>query len=113
MAERKAEEKKKLAEENAILEAEELRKFKIRMAEEQAKQLAILEAKANGEDPPQEPSSSSSSSSSSSNSAPPAPSVGGRSRRGRGGGAKVDYVALAAKLNAEKIMREKKAAKRT
>lgn len=96
VAARIAEEQKKLAEARAIIEEKELEELRARLAEEQAKQLAILEAEANGESLPVAEEEV----------VPPAPvapvaAEGGRSRR-RGGGAKVDYVALAAKMEAEK-----------
>ena len=110
VAARIEEEQRKLAEARAILEEKELEELRARLAEEEAKQLAILEAEASGmpmveeEEVPPAPEASSTSSSSSSSS-----TEGGRRRRGSA--AKVDYVALAAKMNAEKIMREKQAAK--
>jgi hypothetical protein len=109
VAARIEEEQRKLAEARAILEEKELEELRARLAEEEAKQLAILEAEASGmpmveeEEVPPAPEASSTSSSSSSS------TDGGRRRRGSA--AKVDYVALAAKMNAEKIMREKQAAK--
>ena len=111
VAARIEEEQRKLAEARAILEEKELEELRARLAEEEAKQLAILEAEASGmpmveeEEVPPAPEASSTSSSSSSSSS----TDGGRRRRGSA--AKVDYVALAAKMNAEKIMREKQAAK--
>ena len=109
----RAAEAKRVAEElRNQIEEKELEELRARMAKEEQRQLAILEAEANGQAPPAAPSSPSpassppSSSSSSSSSSSEAPAEGGRSRRGRG--SKVDYVALAARIAAEKKMAEKK-----
>jgi hypothetical protein len=103
----RAEEKRKAEEQRAAIEELELQELKKRLAEEELRQTAILEAEANGDTPPPAAASSSSSSSSSSSAHVEAPAAeGGRSRRGRG--AKVDYVALAARMNAEKKLKEKK-----
>ena len=101
VAAKRAEEKRIAEEARAAIEELELQELKKRLAEEEQKQLAILEAEANGEAPPVVASSSSSSSD-----IGPVSERSASGRRGRG--AKVDYVALAARMNAEKMLKEKK-----
>ena len=103
VAAKRAEEKRIAEEARAAIEELELQELKKRLAEEEQKQLAILEAEANGEAPPVVATSSSSSSSSDIG---PVSERSASGRRGRG--AKVDYVALAARMNAEKMLKEKK-----
>lgn len=102
VAAKRAEEKRIAEEARAAIEELELQELKKRLAEEEQKQLAILEAEANGEAPPVVATSSSSSSSD----IGPVSERSASGRRGRG--AKVDYVALAARMNAEKMLKEKK-----
>ncbi len=101
-AQRQAE-KQKRQEMMQQIEMRELEQLKLRMAEEARKQLALLEGGAGAEAGP--------SAAGVVLSAPPAPQdpplASGR-RGGRRRGVKVDYVALAAKMKAEKMLAEKR-----
>ena len=87
------------------IEMKELEQLKLRMAEEAKKQLALLEAGEAG-------AAAAPSALDAASAAPVAPkdppSASGRRGGGRRRGGKVDYVALAAKMKAEKMLAEKR-----
>ena len=92
-------EKEKRQEMMQQIEMKELEELKLRMAEEAKKQLALLEAG--------EPAATSIPDAASSAPQDEVPATGRRGR-GRRRGAKVDYVALAARMKAEKMLAEKR-----
>ena len=99
-------EKQKRQEMLEQIEMKELEELKLRMAEEAKKQLAILEAGESEGATPSAPAAPAAQADPVPTSSDSSGASGRRGSRRRGG--KVDYVALAAKMKAEKMLAEKR-----